>query len=128
MNLDITDRTRLQIAIDNILYNAIKYSRDGGEVLIRLDPWESGAILTIQDFGLGIAEEDLHRIFEPGFSVRAPGHPQGTGMGLTTVKQTLDRLRWQMKVESRVGQGTTFQIFIPTPQEAPDAAPDPGSR
>ncbi len=114
VELDIADRTRAQIAIDNILHNAIKYSKDGGRVLISLKNDAGENALTIRDFGLGIAEDDVPHIFEAGFSQRAPGHPQGMGMGLPTVKQSLDRLGWGFHVWSTVNQGTTFRIMIPT--------------
>jgi signal transduction histidine kinase len=111
--LDVTDKTWVQTVIDNILHNAIKYSRKNGVVEVNLKKGDSGAELTIEDFGEGIAPEDLPRIFEPGFSRRAPGHPQGTGMGLTTVKQILNRLNWPHDVRSKPGEGTVFAITIP---------------
>ncbi|MCP4676334.1 MAG: GAF domain-containing sensor histidine kinase [Deltaproteobacteria bacterium] len=116
--LDETDRTRVQIAIDNILHNAIKYSREGGRVIVALSKSATFAILTIEDFGPGIVEDDLPRIFEPGFTRRSPGHPQGTGMGLATVKQSLERLGWKIDVFSRLGRGTTFKVAIPIGGEA----------
>jgi len=113
VELDTIDRTSVQIAIDNILYNAVKYSKDGGIVEVLLEEADQQAILTIQDHGSGIAPEDLPRIWEPGFSRRAPGHPQGTGMGLSTVQRILDHLGWKPLVESRLGEGTVFHITIP---------------
>ena len=115
--LDVTDQTRVQITIDNILHNAIKYSPPGGVVQVTLGRGPGTYILRIEDKGAGISEEDLQRIFEPGFSRHAPGQPQGTGMGLTTVKQVLDRLRWQDDVQSKAGKGTAFIIKIPIESE-----------
>lgn len=111
--LDVTDCTRLQIAIDNILHNAIKYSYQGGLVKVIMEREDSDVILTIEDFGRGIPEKNLPRIFEAGFTTRVPDHPQGTGMGLIAVKQILDRLGWEYDVSSMVEQGTVFQITIP---------------
>lgn len=111
--LDVTDRTRVQTLVDNLLHNAIKYSRADGVVEVGLCRQDGSAVLMIRDYGQGIAEEDLPRIFEPGFSRRAPGHPQGTGMGLATVKQILERLNWSCQVNSRAGEGTTFQVSMP---------------
>ncbi len=113
VDLDVTDTTRLQIAIDNIVHNAIKYSMPNGIVKVKLTRSDGDVILAIQDFGRGIPQDALPRIFEPGFTIRAPGHPQGTGMGLTTVKQILDRLGWKCEVSSEVSKGTTFRIMIP---------------
>jgi signal transduction histidine kinase len=113
ISIDITAQTRVRIAIDNIIHNAIKYSKPNGIVDVTLERGNSAALLIIQDAGRGIADEDLPRIFEPGFSRRAPGHPQGTGMGLTTVKQILDGLGWLIQVSSKSAIGTTFTITIP---------------
>ena len=112
--LDIPDLTRVRIAIDNIVNNAIRFSRPKGVVEIGLSRDGDTAVLTIQDHGNGISDDDLARIFEPGFARRAPGHPEGTGMGLTTVKQVFDRLLWTCNVSSEVGKGTLFQITIPS--------------
>lgn len=111
--LDITDKIRLQIAIDNIIHNAIKYSKRDGEVIIRLFKETNLGVLEVLDFGHGISEELLPRIFEAGFSTRAKGHLQGTGMGLTTVKQILDRLGWKFKISSVKDFGTKFILYIP---------------
>ena len=119
ISIDITAQTRVQIAIDNIIHNAIKYSKPNGIVDVTLERGNSAALLIIEDAGQGIADEDLPRIFEPGFS-RRPGHPQGTGMGLTTVKQILDGLGWLIQVSSKSGVGTTFTITIPLGEDRDD--------
>ena len=115
--LDVVDRTGFGIALDNVLHNAIKYSRKNGTVHVSLRRYEQGAVLTIRDEGQGISPEDLPRIWDPGFSRRAVDHPEGTGMGLTTVKQVLERLDWKGNVESEIGRGTTFTIYLPVNKE-----------
>ncbi|MGD8453248.1 MAG: GAF domain-containing protein [Phycisphaerae bacterium] len=111
--LDVVDRTDFGIVVDNILHNAIKYSRAGGAVRIRLRRDGQAAILTVKDTGHGIPPDDLLRIWDAGFSRRASGHPGGIGMGLTAVKQILDRFGWERHVESAVGRGTAFSVHIP---------------
>ncbi len=115
--LDVTDSTRVRIAIDNILHNAIKYSNHGGVVRVSLSREDKRALLKIQDAGCGISKEDLHLIWEPNFSSRASDHPQSTGMGLTMVKQVFDRMGWEREVISSVNKGTTFKVKIPLPEE-----------
>lgn len=113
VRLDVTERTQVQIVIDNILHNAIKYSKSNSTVRVRLQRKGSTAILSIVDVGCGIARADLPRVFEPGFTRRAPAHPEGTGMGLTTVKQVLDKFGWKYELRSVTGKGTTFRVLVP---------------
>jgi signal transduction histidine kinase len=125
VDLDIRDRTRVQIVIDNLLHNAIKYSRKAGEVEVSLTKVGDSAVIQIQDHGLGIKSGDLPRVFEPGFTRRAPEHPEGTGMGLTTVSQILDRVGWQYSIQSDLGSGTRFEIRIPLKQGDDQCANQP---
>jgi signal transduction histidine kinase len=111
--LDPIDRTSVGIVIDNILYNAVKYSHINAVVDVCLQSTCNHALLTIHDQGCGISKEGLPRIWEAGFSRRAQGHPQGTGMGLSSVQRILDRLGWKPTVESHLNKGTKFQIAIP---------------
>ena len=119
VGLDVTDRTRLTIVIDNILHNAIKFSPESSVVQITLAPsGDKEAVLRIADLGPGIDETDLGRIWEAGFTRRADKHPEGTGMGLTTVKQILDQFRWKYDVSLNHPVGTVFSITIPLESEA----------
>jgi signal transduction histidine kinase len=113
IQLDVTDRTRIASAFDNIVHNAVKYSKPNGVVTVSLKREGMTAVLIVNDQGCGISADDLARVFDAGFSRRAQGHPEGTGMGLTTVKQILERLRWAHDIKSWPGEGTTFRINIP---------------
>ena len=116
VSLDVTEKTRIGIVIDNIIHNAIKYSYENGHIDIILERQNGSVNLTIQDFGCGISNDDVDRIFDSGFTRRALGHPQGTGMGLTTVKQILDQLGWKITVDSRKDHGSSFTITFPVTQ------------
>lgn len=128
ISLDATDRTRVQIAIDNVLHNAIKYSSRGGEVRVVLEKRPDQFCILIQDDGCGISEDDWPRIWEQNFSRRAADHPQGTGMGLTMVKQVFDGLGWDCEISSTEGSGTEFRAQIPRTEELDDGRDDTGRR
>ena len=95
----------------NLLLNAVQAIPGRGTVLVRTAPAEGGVQVVLSDTGTGIAPENLKRIFEPGFTTK--GARVGMGLGLLIAQQILDQHRGRMKVESTVGQGTTFTIYIP---------------
>jgi signal transduction histidine kinase len=103
-----TSRTAFQLAVTNLLKNAIAHTRRGR---IRLG-YDAG-VLEVSDTGSGIAEHDLPRIFERfyrGGNAVGNGH---TGLGLAIVRSIADQLGWQIEVESRSGEGTLFRITLP---------------
>lgn len=112
----------------NILNNAVKYNKPGGEIYVKL---ESGAcdeknisyICTIQDTGIGMSPEFMSHLFDP-FSqekVDARSVFQGTGLGMSIVKSLVDKMNGTIEVKSEQNVGTTFTVTIPfeiAPQEA----------
>lgn len=123
VNLDLPDTIKpilsdedslLQIVI-NLLDNAIKYTPDEGKIHIALAETHDEVIITIADNGVGIAENELDRIFERFYRVdRARGGKiRGTGLGLAMVKHLVKGLGGKITVDSELGKGTTFRIFIP---------------
>jgi len=112
--LGIIDQTNFQIVFDNILHNAVKYSKEDGIIEIIIEETYDGLTLKIRDHGIGISQDDLPHIFDPGFKRRAKGQPDSLGMGLTTVGKLLNRLGWQYRIESVPELGTTFIIKILT--------------
>ncbi len=69
----------------------------------------------IQDTGTGVAEGDLARVFDPFFTTKEPG--MGTGLGLAVSYSIMEAHRGKITVESRLGMGTTFSVYLPLPQE-----------
>jgi signal transduction histidine kinase/CheY-like chemotaxis protein len=127
------DRHLFQQAIVNLVFNACDAMPEGGEIVIGLTtsgapagertdggPIEEGtivessersAVVTVADNGTGIEEEHLPQIFDPFFTTKAVG--SGSGLGLAMVMGTVTRHHGRIEVESVLGQGTTFRIFLP---------------
>jgi two-component system NtrC family sensor kinase len=108
-----SDRGKLQQIFINIVNNAFAAVGDGGHLKIQIQPEPSpgGVILKFADDGCGIAEEDLHRIFEPFFSTKTG--QGGTGLGLSITYNLVHEIGGQITVNSEVGQGTCFTIRLP---------------
>jgi two-component system, OmpR family, phosphate regulon sensor histidine kinase PhoR len=102
----------------NLIHNSIKFTPPGGRVCIELHPQGDGIAFTIQDTGIGIAVEDQARIFERFYKAdpsrtRSNG---GSGLGLAIVKKIVDMHRGNIRVESSMGVGTTFVVWVPLNQ------------
>ena len=100
---------------NNLLGNAINYSPDGGVVLIELRPLADHVEICISDPGIGIAPEELPKIFDKFYRIKHPKTRQvvGTGLGLSLVKNIVDAHRGSIDVESTPGRGTTFRVLLP---------------
>jgi two-component system phosphate regulon sensor histidine kinase PhoR len=109
-------RFRLEQILVNLLHNAIRYNRPGGEVTLRAAPIPNGGIqISVTDTGWGIPSVELPRIFERFYRVdkartRESG---GTGLGLAIVKHMVEGMSGTVTVESKVGAGSTFTLLFP---------------
>ena len=83
---------------------------DGGTLTVRAKPLNEGIQIDVEDTGKGIEPEQLDKIFDLFLSTKE----EGTGVGLTIVKQVIEGHGGQVKVESKPGQGTKFSILLPT--------------
>jgi len=81
-------------------------------------------VIEVTDTGVGIPKENLTKIFEPFFTTKGVG--EGTGLGLSTVYGIINQSGGQISVESQVGQGTTFRIYLPRDERAEIRHPEPG--
>ena len=111
------DRT-LQV-LSNLLGNAAKFTRRGGEIRVCATAGEGHVRFGVSDTGPGIGEADLARLFEPYWQVKPTASP-GVGLGLYIAKGIVEALGGRIWVESKVGEGTTFFFTLP---EARGAAP-----
>ena len=110
------DRMRLEQALINLLDNAIKFNRPGGEVRVSADSAEGNRVrVSIADTGVGIPSDDLSRIFERFYrSDKARSREMGgTGLGLAIVKHIVERMKGSIEVESTLGKGSTFTLNLP---------------
>lgn len=115
------EESLLQTAFQNLMENGCKYSPDK-RVSVRLS-FELGQVqLTFSDQGYGISETDLPHIFEPFYRSEMTMTVKGHGIGLALTKRIIELHKGQIKVESKVGKGTTFRITLPTPYSI---APEP---
>ncbi|MFB3825456.1 MAG: ATP-binding protein [Bryobacteraceae bacterium] len=107
---------RLEQALVNLLANAVKFNRPGGEVRVDvLRAADGGAHIAVADTGIGIPSEDLPRIFERFYRVDKARSREvgGTGLGLSIVKHVIERMRGTLQVESRLGEGSVFTVMLP---------------
>lgn len=109
-----SDRLALEQIFSNLIDNAIKYRRDDRPVQISIDSEERGnfAVIRVADNGRGIEKRDYERIFEL-FRRAGPQDRPGEGIGLAHVRALVRRLGGSIRVDSIVGQGTTFTVILP---------------
>ncbi len=109
---------RLKQLLLNLVGNAVKFTPDGGSITLSLSEEGAFAVMRVADTGIGIAPEDLENIFDRFFqadSARANSEQDsGTGLGLSICKWIAEAHSGHIRVESDVGKGTTFSIYIPT--------------
>lgn len=109
------DASKLELALSNLIENAVKYNVDDGWVRVNLDADRKYFYVVISDSGVGIPEEEQEHIYER-FYRGDKSHSteiEGTGLGLAITKSVIVLLRGVIKVNSRPGEGSTFQVRIP---------------
>lgn len=109
------DRDRLEQVLGNLLENAVKYSPEGSEILVRVDNKEDQVVTSVCDHGIGIPTDELMQVFERfhrGRQVSSTNYG-GLGLGLYITKQIIERHGGKIWVESREGTGTMFSFSLP---------------
>jgi PAS domain S-box-containing protein len=109
-----SDSSRIRQIFMNLISNAIKFTEQGS-ITLSVANAEGGIVLSIQDTGIGIKQEDLPIIFEAFRQIDSPlaRKSGGSGLGLTIVKNLLEVLHGRIEVQSEYGRGSTFTIFLP---------------
>ncbi|MEM6697471.1 MAG: ATP-binding protein, partial [Bacteroidota bacterium] len=114
------DQEKIARIFYNLLSNAIKFTNEGGNIYIRTAIQPTQFQLEIKDTGRGIPEKELPYIFEQFYQVdnSSTRRGEGTGIGLTLVKELVNILKGTIQVESRIGEGTTFRMTLPITNNA----------
>lgn len=114
----VADKERLELALQNLLSNAVRHSTAGGEVTLLAAPADGAIRFSVQDKGEGVAPEHQPRLFDRFF--RVPGGKGGSaGLGLSIVKDVAEAHGGTVGVESTPGQGSTFWLSVPTAVRGP---------
>ncbi len=109
------DDVKLTLAFSNLVENAIKYNRKDGWVRVTLDADHQFFMLTVEDSGIGIPEDCIDSVFERFYRVDKSHSREigGTGLGLAITRSAILMHRGSIKVESELGEGSTFTVRIP---------------
>jgi signal transduction histidine kinase len=111
----IGDPRSIRRIIDNLVINALKFTPTGGRILVQVQPVGANLRLAVSDTGPGVPAEDLPRIFDPFYQgSNHPGLVQGTGIGLSNVKEFVSLHKGSLRVDSELEHGTTFVIELPS--------------
>lgn len=111
----LVDETRIKQVLLNLIDNAVKYNRTGGDIIISARAIKDFIQVNISDTGIGIPEKDLPRLFERFYRVDKARSRElgGTGLGLSIVKHILQAHNGEISVSSEEGRGTTFTFTLP---------------
>lgn len=108
------DREAITEVLTNLTENAIKYNRQGGTINIDLSEDDNWAITTVNDTGIGLPSEEIPKIFGRFYRVdTSRGQTTGSGLGLSIVKAIIEAHDGRIEVESAVGKGSTFRVYLP---------------
>jgi len=113
------DEGKIQSMVMNLVNNAIKFTSEHGRVSISARRQGQELVISVSDTGIGIPKNALSRIFDRFYRVHRPGKQvPGTGLGLAIVKEIVNMHAGRIEVESQLGQGTTFTVFLPLNTQA----------
>ena len=109
------DPRRITQVLRNLLDNAVRYSPNGGLVVVRGQAADEEVIVSVADEGIGIAPEHLNRLFEKFFRVKLPSgyKVRGLGLGLPVSRTIVERHGGRIWAESELGKGTTIFFSLP---------------
>jgi PAS domain S-box-containing protein len=110
----LADATRLRQVLLNLLTNAVKYNRDGGQVLVEAQAADDSVLLCVSDTGRGMTEAQLQQAFEPFNRLGLENEGiEGTGIGLAIVKVLVERMGGTVHARSAPDRGTVFEVRLP---------------
>jgi two-component system, OmpR family, sensor histidine kinase SenX3 len=105
----------LEVIVKNLVANALQYNLAGGQVEVTIAPGDGVQVLIVRDTGIGIPQQDLARVFERFYRVDTDRSREsgGTGLGLSIVRHAVERHGGTIRVDSLLGEGTTFTVTLP---------------
>ena len=114
-NLIYADERKMKQILLNLLTNAVKFTPEGGEIVVQAESTEAGIQVMVKDSGIGIDPKDQEKIFEEFKQVENhyTRKLEGTGLGLAIVKRLIDLQHGWLKLDSALGEGSSFTFFIP---------------
>ncbi len=117
------DKVRLRQLLLNLVDNAVKYTADNGEISLSLTQENRKAKIVVSDTGVGIPPEALEKIFDRFYRVDKARSRElgGSGLGLSIAKWVAETHGGKIEVESEVGKGSTFTVYLPVANEAPES-------
>jgi signal transduction histidine kinase len=107
------DSSRLARVMDNILSNAVKFSPNGGEIVVRVGRQDGSGFVAVTDHGIGIAPADLNQVFSPLFRGANATRVAGAGLGLFGASRLIAQMGGTIDVASELGTGSTFTVRLP---------------
>jgi len=110
----LADRDLLQLALYNIIENAIKYSDHDDRIEVRASDDQNWVKIEISDTGLGIAQDDVDKVWEELYRGSNGRHRKGTGIGLSLVRRIIERHNGKIQLESKENMGTRVTLSLPT--------------
>ncbi len=113
------DPGRIDQVLNNLLTNALKYSREGSRVDVRIRARAPHAVLEVEDRGIGMSPEQLRDLFAP-FRRHAPAVAPGAGLGLSITRRIVEAHGGRIEVQSLVGVGSTFRVTLPLAEHVED--------
>ena len=108
-----SDEKLLRQIFLNLISNAVKYTPPDKKVSLQVFEKDENVTVEIKDEGIGISQNDLKNIFDPFTRGENVGQKKGTGLGLSIVKRTVGILKGDIKVKSKINEGTIFSVVLP---------------
>jgi signal transduction histidine kinase len=114
------DRDKIALALHNLVGNALKYTPDGGRVIVAADVREGQLVIDISDTGIGIKAEEVDKVFDKFYRSTDPrvGKITGTGLGLTLAREVIRLHGGDVTLQSELDNGSTFTATFPVPAES----------
>lgn len=108
------DRSMIEIVIQNLIMNAVKFTRVGNSITVSNSDHNGKSLICIEDTGVGISKENIDKLFKSGsFTTRGTSNEKGTGLGLSICKELVELNNGRIWVESTPGIGTKFYVELP---------------